>query len=77
MDFMERITDLRAQKSQLLAQAQPLADEGKYDEVDKISAQMESINNQIRSLENLAKQSQENAEPVYDGILHDLSLIHI
>ena len=42
MDFMERITDLRAQKSQLLAQAQPLADEGKYDEVDKISAQMES-----------------------------------
>ena len=71
MDFMERITDLRAQKSQLLAQAQPLADEGKYDEVDKISAQMESINNQIRSLENLAKQSQENAEPVYDGILHD------
>ena len=71
MDFMEKITDLRAQKSQLLAQAQPLADEGKYDEVDKISAQMESINNQIRSLENLAKQSQENAEPVYDGILHD------
>lgn len=71
MDFMEKITDLRAQKTQLLAQAQPLADEGKYDEVDKITQQMESINNQIRSLENLAKQSRETAEPVYDGILHD------
>ena len=71
MDFMEKITDLRARKTQLLAQAQPLADEGKYDEVDKITQQMEGINNQIRSLENLAKQSRESAEPVYDGILHD------
>ena len=28
MDFMEKITDLRAQKSQLLAKAQAFADEG-------------------------------------------------
>lgn len=71
MDFMEKITDLRAQKSQLLAQAQTLADEGNYAEVDKISEQMEGINSQISSLEKLARQSQEHAEPVYDGILHD------
>lgn len=71
MDFMEKITDLRAQKSQLLAKAQAFADEGNYGEVDKITEQMEGINNQIKSLESLAKQSQENADPVYDGILHD------
>ena len=70
MDFMEKITDLRGQKNQLLAKAQAFADEDNYDEVDKISAQMEGINNQIKSLEELAKQSRENAEPVYDGILH-------
>lgn len=71
MDFMEKITELRAQKSQLLAKAQTFADEGNYAEVDKITEQMEGINNQIKSLEGLAKQSQENAQPVYDGILHD------
>ena len=71
MDFMEKITDLRAQKSQLLAKAQAFADDGNYDEVDKITEQMEGINNQIKSLENLAMQSQENAAPVYDGILHN------
>ena len=70
MDFMEKITELRAQKSQLLAKAQAFADEGNYAEVDKITEQMEGINNQIKSLENLAKQSQENSSPVYDGILH-------
>ena len=57
MDFMEKITDLRAQKSQLLAQAQTLADEGNYAEVDKISEQMEGIKSQISSLEKLARQS--------------------
>lgn len=71
MDFMEKITELREQKSQLLAKAQTFADEGNYAEVDKITEQMEGINNQIKSLEGLAKQSQENAQPVYDGILHD------
>ena len=73
MDFMEKITDLRAQKRQMLDKAQTFADEGNYDEVDKITQQMEGINNQIKSLESLAKQSQENSEPVYDGILHGKS----
>ena len=63
MDFMEKITELREQKSQLLAKAQTFADEGNYAEVDKITEQMEGINNQIKSLEGLAKQSQENAQP--------------
>ncbi len=73
MDFMEKITELRATKGQLLDQAQAMANEGNYAEVDKLTEQMEGINNQIKSLEKLAKQSQENAEPVYDGILHNNS----
>ena len=70
MDFMEKITALREQKGQLLNKAQTLADEGNYAEVDKITEQMEGINNQISSLEKLARQSRESAEPVYDGVLH-------
>ena len=70
MDFMEKITALREQKGQLLNTAQTLADEGNYAEVDKITEQMEGINNQISSLEKLARQSRESAEPVYDGVLH-------
>lgn len=73
MDFMGKITELRATKGQLLDQAQAMANEGNYAEVDKLTEQMEGINNQIKSLEKLAKQSQENAEPVYDGILHNNS----
>ena len=68
MDFMEKITELRAEKSKLLAQAEalPLEDvEGR----DKITDQMEGLNAQIKSLERQAKASADGAA-VYDGILH-------
>ena len=88
MDFMEKITELRAKKGQLLTQAQALVDEGKIEEANEFTSQMEAINTSIAGLEALAKASQEGAKPAYDGALHsgkpkdegkgeDLSLIHI
>ena len=70
MDFMEKITELRAKKGQLLTQAQALVDEGKIEEANEFTSQMEAINTSIAGLEALAKASQEGAEPVYDGALH-------
>ena len=70
MDFMEKITELRARKAQLLAQAEGLVADGKVTEASAITDQMEDINTQISGLEKLAKASREAAEPVYDGALH-------
>ncbi len=70
MDFMEKITELRAKKGQLLTQAQALVDEGKIEEANELTAQMEAINTSIAGLEALAKASQEGAKPAYDGALH-------
>ena len=70
MDFMEKITELRAKKAQLLTEAESLVTDGKITEASAISDQMEAINTQIAGLEKLAKASREAAEPVYDGALH-------
>ena len=58
MDFMEKITELRAKKGQLLTQAQALVDEGKIEEANEFTSQMEAINTSIAGLEALAKASQ-------------------
>lgn len=71
MDFMEKITDLRAQKGALQAQAEGLMAEGKFDELDPITDQMEAINKQIKSLERVADASRAQAKDIYDGVLHD------
>ena len=74
MDFMEKITELRAQKSQLVDQAEGLVKDGKFDEADKISDQMADLNKQIATAEKLLDESRKNAAPtngVYDGVLHD------
>jgi len=71
IDYMEKITGLRAQKKTLLDQAEALIAEGKIAEAAPISDQMEGINKQISTLENLANASKANAEPAYDGVLHD------
>lgn len=71
MDYMEKITGLRAQKKQLLDQAEALIAAGKIDEAAPISDQMEGINKQIAALEQLANASKDNAEAAYDGILRD------
>lgn len=71
-DYMEKITDLRAQKKALADQAESLAAEGKFGELDAITAKMQGINNNIQSLERSVDASRAGAEPVggYDGVLH-------
>ncbi|MBQ9733349.1 MAG: phage major capsid protein [Clostridia bacterium] len=69
-DYSAKITELRAQKGQLLTKAEGLVADGKFDEADGISSQMEDINKNIQSLERLAGISNSNAEPAYDGVLH-------
>ena len=71
MDFMEKIAELRARKSQLLTQAEGLVAEDKIEEAEQVTAQMEGINQNIRRLEALAAASSQRAEPGYDGVLHD------
>ena len=71
MDYMEKITGLRAQKGTLLTQAEGLIAEGKLDEAAKIKDQMEGINKTIKAYEDLAAASNAGAQPAYDGVLHD------
>lgn len=73
MDYMEKIAELRAKKSQLAAEAEQLVADGKFDEVDAKSAEMETINANIARLEKLHAETARNATPVdgYDGILHN------
>lgn len=72
MDYMAKITELRAQKSQLAADAETLVNEGKFDEADAKSTEMAEINANITRLEKLHAEVSKNAEPVndYDGVLH-------
>lgn len=72
MDFMEQITELRAQKKTLADKAEALAGEGKFEELDAITDQMEGINKSIQALERNLEASRTGAEPAdgYDGILH-------
>lgn len=72
MDFMEMITELRAKKKALADQAGALVSDGKFDELDSITDQMEDINKRIRALERNLEASRSGAEPVsgYDGLLH-------
>lgn len=72
MDFMEKITELRAKKRTLADQAEALAADGKFDELNTITGQMEEINRNIQTLERSLEVSRAGAEPVdgYDGLLH-------
>lgn len=72
MDFMEKITELRAKKKGLADQAEALAKDGKFEELDAVTDQMEEINRNIQALERSMDASRSGAEPVndYDGLLH-------
>ena len=72
MDFMEKITELRAKKKGLADQADALIKDGKYDELDAVTDQMEEINKNIQALERSMEASRAGAKPVdgYDGLLH-------
>lgn len=67
MDIMDKINDLREQKAGLLEQANSLAEQGKLEDLAKITEQMQGINTSISALEELAKASKERAEPVHGG----------
>lgn len=74
MDFMAKITELRAQKKQLAAQAETLVKDGKLDDLDNITQQMNDLNGNIEKLERAMEAARDNAAPVdgaYDGVLHD------
>lgn len=74
MDFMEKITELRAQKSELAKQSEQLVKDGKFEEVDALTTKMEGINASIDSVAKLMAASNKNAKPEDlgdDGILHD------
>ena len=74
MDYMEKITELRASKAKLNEQAQALVTEGKFEDANKLADQMEGINKQIQAVERLLDESRKHAVPLdgkYDGILHD------
>jgi len=73
MDFMEKITELRAKKKALADQSAALVNEGKLEELDPITDQMEAINKNIQALERSLEASRAGAEPLdgYDGLLHD------
>lgn len=70
MDFMEKSTELRQKKGELLDRAEKLVAEGKFEEADAITAQMEDINKQLKTLSDLAAASDERASGAYDGVLH-------
>ena len=53
MDYMEKITELRASKAKLNKQAQALVTEGKFEDANKLADQMEGINKQIQAVERL------------------------
>jgi len=72
MDFMEKITELRARKKALADQSDALVKDGKLEELDPITDQMEAINKNIQTLERSLEASRAGAEPLdgYDGLLH-------
>ena len=53
MDFQSKIDELRAKKAELLAKAEGLGGEGKLEELNGVTDQMEGLNNSIKSLERL------------------------
>lgn len=74
MDFMEKITELRAQKKQLADKAETLVKDDKLDDLDNITQQMNDLNGNIEKLERAMDAARANAAPVdgaYDGVLHD------
>ena len=62
MDYAKTLNDLRAQKAQLLKDAEALMNEGKYDEVTAKQDEAEKISNQISVVERQATLSAEAAE---------------
>lgn len=67
MDFAKVLNDLRRQKSEKLAQAKQLLEEGKVAEAAALDTELDALCTQISTTENLMRRSQEDAEPLPDG----------
>lgn len=71
VDYAAQIAAKRADRAKLLAQAEQLVAEGKYNELDAVTAQVEDAAKAITALERAASASNDEAmEPAYDGVLH-------
>lgn len=72
MDYTQKITEFRAQKSKLMADAEKAAAEGRIEDMTKIADNMTKINDSIAAMERILDESRKHAEPAgYDGALHD------
>ena len=71
MDYTQKITEFRAQKSKLMADAEKAAAEGRIEDMTKIADEMSKINDNIAAMERILDESRKHAEPAgYDGALH-------
>ena len=64
MDFSKVLNDLRRQKSEKLARANQLLEEGNVSEAAALDAELDALCAQISTTENLMRRSQEEAEPL-------------
>ena len=72
MDYTQEITEFRAQKAKLMADAEAAAAEGRLEDMTKIADEMSKINDSIAAMERILDESRKHAEPAgYDGVLHD------
>lgn len=67
MDFAKVLNGLRREKSDKLAQANQLLEEGKVAEAAAINAELDGLCQKIAATENLMRHSQEEAEPLPGG----------
>lgn len=71
MDYIQAISAEREKRRKLQDAAEQLVKDGKLDEVQPITDQMNKINDNIKTLEGLMDASRDGAEPVQDSVLHD------
>ena len=69
-DFNAQIVDLRAKKAQLVNKAESLAADGAIEELNQVKDQLHALNDRMNTLMDLAQESQQDAQAVYDGVLH-------
>ena len=53
MDYTQKITEFRAQKSKLMADAEAAAAEGRLEDMTKIADEMSKINDNIAAMERI------------------------
>lgn len=67
MDYAKALNELRREKTEKLAHAKQLLEEGKVEEAAALDAELDALCKRISTTENLMRRSQEEAEPLSDG----------